>query len=73
MIDAQGDVTVHLGLDFHMDQYPLLTAVEQHDPDQLIHTLLAQLGVANDFLEFLVQERIVFGPVDLAMNLWKAE
>jgi prepilin-type processing-associated H-X9-DG protein len=64
---------VRLTLDFDMDQDPVLGAVVTADLEQFVDAMFAGLGVANDFLQFLIEWDRIVGPIDAGMDGGKAE
>ena len=56
-----------------MDQDPVLGAVVTADLEQFVDAMFAGLGVANDFLQFLIEWDGIVGPIDAGMDGGKAE
>ncbi len=68
-----GKIFLPLNLDIRMDYGPCLVPVFQPDFSELVHILSARLRVPGDLLQFLVQEFISPGPVDVIIGAGKEE
>jgi hypothetical protein len=65
---ALGQSAVRLTLDLHMDQDPVFGGVVTTNLRQFVDAMFAELGIPDDFLQFLIEWDGIVGPVDAGMD-----